>query len=75
VAVAGTAKDSIDRCHGTRFGAAGKVRLRQNGASAFDTRHLLTPELLTGLAYLVVGIALLRLFEYEGRRTASLDTF
>jgi hypothetical protein len=31
-------------------------------------------ELMIGLAYTCVGILLLRLFEFESRRTASLET-
>jgi ABC-2 type transport system permease protein len=46
-----------------------------NGASIGDTSDLLLKELLIGGVYLVVGLAMLRFFEYEGRRTASLETF
>jgi len=28
-----------------------------------------------GSIYLLIGLAILRFFEYEGRRTASLETF
>jgi ABC-2 type transport system permease protein len=45
------------------------------GASAGAVAHLLVVEVLIGIVYLLAGIALLRLFELEGRRTASLETF
>ena len=46
-----------------------------NGASVGDVAHLLAGEAVIGSIYLVVGFGLLRLFEYEGRRTATLETF
>lgn len=46
-----------------------------NGASVGDVAHLLAGEAVIGAIYLVVGFGLLRLFEYEGRRTATLETF
>jgi ABC-2 type transport system permease protein len=46
-----------------------------NGASVGDVSHLLAGEAAIGAVYLVVGFSLLRLFEYEGRRTATLETF
>ena len=45
-----------------------------NGASIHSVGHLLLGEAATGAIYLVVGFSLLRLFEYEGRRTATLET-
>jgi ABC-2 type transport system permease protein len=43
---------------------------------AFGTvEHLLAVEVAVGAAYLLVGAALLRLFEHDGRRTGSLGTF
>jgi len=45
------------------------------GASFADVSHLLGAEALVGAAYFVVGIAMLRLLEYEGRRSASLEAF
>ena len=46
-----------------------------SGASVGDRLHLLAGEAATGAIYLVVGFSLLRLFEYEGQRTATLETF
>jgi ABC-2 type transport system permease protein len=45
------------------------------GASLSDVSHLLTGEATVGLFYLLLGIAMLKLFEYQGRRTATLETF
>jgi ABC-2 type transport system permease protein len=45
------------------------------GASVGSVSHALVVEALVGVAYLAVGIALLHVFEVEGRRTASLETF
>jgi ABC-2 type transport system permease protein len=46
-----------------------------NGASISAAGDLLLKEALIGGIYLAVGLFMLRLFEYEGRRTASLETF
>ena len=46
-----------------------------SGASVGDRSHLLAGEAATGAIDLVVGFSLLRLFEYEGQRTATLETF
>ena len=51
------------------------ARAIANGASVADASGLLLKELAVGGAFLVVGLVMLRLFEYEGRRTASLETF
>ena len=45
------------------------------GASLGDASHLLLVETAIGSVYLVAGLALLRLFEHLGRRTATLETF
>ena len=45
------------------------------GASIGDVGHLLLGEAGVGAVYLVVGLTLLRLFELEGRRAATLETF
>ena len=45
------------------------------GASVASVAHLFWVEALVGVIYLVAGVALLRFFELEGRRTASLETF
>lgn len=45
------------------------------GASFADASHLLVTEALVGLAYFCLGIVMLRLLEYEGRRSAALETF
>ena len=45
------------------------------GAPFGDVSHLLGTEVLVGSAYFVLGIVMLRLLEYEGRRSASLEAF
>jgi ABC-2 type transport system permease protein len=45
------------------------------GGSFADASHLLATEALVGAAYLCLGVAMLRLLEYEGRRSAALETF
>jgi ABC-2 type transport system permease protein len=45
------------------------------GASVAGTADLLWKEAVVGVVYLLIGLVMLRLFEYEGRRTASLETF
>jgi ABC-2 type transport system permease protein len=44
------------------------------GRTLAETGRLVPLELLVGVAYTVVGVVLLRLFEFESRRTASLET-
>jgi ABC-2 type transport system permease protein len=46
-----------------------------NGASFPDVSGLLATEAAVGAAYLVAGVLLIRLFEHQGRRSASLETF
>jgi ABC-2 type transport system permease protein len=46
-----------------------------NGAGIAGASDLLLKELLIGAIYLAVGLTMLRYFEYEGRRTASLENF
>lgn len=48
-------------------------RLVANGASLTSVRTPVLVELALGTAYLVAGFVLLRWFEYEGRRTGTLD--
>ena len=43
------------------------------GSSLVDVAPLLGAELLVGLVYATVGLFLVRLFEFEGRRGASLE--
>jgi ABC-2 type transport system permease protein len=45
------------------------------GASVSDTGDLLLTETAIGGAYLLLGFALVWLFELEGRRSATLETF
>jgi ABC-2 type transport system permease protein len=45
------------------------------GSSVADIAGLLAREALIGAVYTAVGVVLLKLFEFEGRRTASLETF
>ena len=44
------------------------------GASLSDVSSLLATELGIGLALLCVGLVMLRVFEWEGRRSATLET-
>jgi ABC-2 type transport system permease protein len=46
-----------------------------NGASIAASADLLAKEVAIGGIYLAVGLLMLRLFEFEGRRTGSLETF
>jgi ABC-2 type transport system permease protein len=46
-----------------------------NGASISAAGDLLLKEALIGGIYLFAGLLMLRLFEYESRRSASLETF
>jgi len=46
-----------------------------DGESLGAVSGLLGTELAIGAVYLVVGVALLRFFEYEGRRSATLEAF
>jgi ABC-2 type transport system permease protein len=45
------------------------------GAGIDQVGHLLILEVAVGVAYLLVGVAALKFFEFESRRTASLETF
>lgn len=45
------------------------------GATLSDTGDLLVTEAAIGIVYLVAGFALVRLFEFESRRSATLETF
>jgi ABC-2 type transport system permease protein len=60
----------IPLTHGIRA-----ARELTSGATLGAVGHLLALELITGLVYLAAGVALLRFFEYEGRRAASFETF
>lgn len=51
------------------------VRELVAGAPFADVSDLLLTELAIGIAYAVVGLALLRIFELQSRRTASLEVF
>ncbi len=45
-----------------------------DGASLVDVAGLLATELAIGAVLLVVGLAMLRVFEWDGRRSATLET-
>jgi hypothetical protein len=45
------------------------------GGSFSSAGHLLADELIVGLVYLLLGIVLLRWFEYASRRSAALEAF
>jgi len=45
-----------------------------DGAALGDVGGLLATELTIGLVYFGIGLTLLRIFEYEGRRAATLET-
>jgi len=53
--------------------AIAAARQIADGASLGSVDALVTKEIALGLAYLAVGFVLLRLFEFEGRRHATLD--
>jgi hypothetical protein len=45
------------------------------GASLASVSGLLGTEALVGCVYLVLGVVMLRVFEFQGRRAATLETF
>jgi ABC-2 type transport system permease protein len=51
------------------------ARAVAQGSSLADASGLLAKEALVGAVLLALGLIMLRLFEFEGRRTASLETF
>jgi ABC-2 type transport system permease protein len=51
------------------------ARRLADGAAVADVSGLVAAELAIGASYLVLGLGLLRFFEYEGRRSATLETF
>lgn len=51
------------------------ARRLADGAALGDVSGLLGTEIGIGAAYFVAGLLLLRLFEYEGRRSATLEAF
>jgi ABC-2 type transport system permease protein len=51
------------------------ARAIAGGSSLGDVAGLLAKEATVGAVLLVVGLGMLRLFEFDGRRTASLETF
>jgi ABC-2 type transport system permease protein len=51
------------------------ARAVASGSSIADVAGLIGKELLVGGVLLVVGLGMLRFFEFEGRRTASLEKF
>jgi ABC-2 type transport system permease protein len=51
------------------------ARAIAEGASIGDVSGLLAKEVLIGGVLFVAGLTMLRLFEFEGRRSASLETF
>ena len=53
--------------------AIAAARQIADGASLGSVDALVTKEIALGLAYLAVGFVLLRFFEFEGRRHATLD--
>jgi ABC-2 type transport system permease protein len=53
--------------------AAGRILAA--GGSLAEARPLLLREALVGAVYFVVGVAMLRVLEYSGRRSAALETF
>jgi ABC-2 type transport system permease protein len=56
--------------HGIQAG-----RLLGSGGSFAGAAHLLALEAVVGAVYLCLGVSMLRLLEYEGRRSAALETF
>jgi ABC-2 type transport system permease protein len=56
--------------HGIQAG-----RILGGGGSFGTAGPLLAREALVGCCYLLLGVVMLRLLEYEGRRSAALETF
>jgi ABC-2 type transport system permease protein len=50
-------------------------RVLGTGGSFSTAGHLLADEVIVGLVYLVLGLALLRWFEYASRRSAAIEAF
>jgi ABC-2 type transport system permease protein len=53
--------------------AAGRILAA--GGSLAAAQHLLLTEALVGAVYFILGITMLRVLEYSGRRSAALETF
>lgn len=51
------------------------ARQLANGAAIADVSGLLLTEVGIGVAYFALGLGLLRFFEFEGRRSATLEAF
>ena len=51
------------------------ARLVAGGATVADISDLLVQEAALGLLYVILGLAVLRLFERESRRVASLERY
>jgi ABC-2 type transport system permease protein len=51
------------------------ARAIAGGANIAGVADLLAKEAGVGLVYFVIGLVMLRVFEFEGRRSASLETF
>lgn len=62
--------DVLPLTHGIQAG-----RILAAGGSFTHAGHLLAAEALVGCSYLLLGVFMLRLFEYVGRRSATLETF
>jgi ABC-2 type transport system permease protein len=65
---------AIGRCLPLTHGIAAARKIA-DGAALGDATRLMIVEALIGLAYAIVAYGLFRLFEAEGRRRASLETF
>ncbi len=50
------------------------ARAIADGATLSEVDHLVWTELGIGVCYAVAGFGLFKLFEFEGRRRASLET-
>jgi ABC-2 type transport system permease protein len=50
-------------------------RILASGGSVSSAKHLLLTEALVGAVYFLIGIGMLRVLEYSGRRSAALETF
>jgi ABC-2 type transport system permease protein len=51
------------------------ARRLTDGDTLSDVSGLLATEAAIGVVYLGIGLCLLRLFEFEGRRSATLEAF
>jgi ABC-2 type transport system permease protein len=69
-----SAVQAVGRCLPLTHGIAAGRELGA-GASLASVSSLLGTEAFVGCVYLVLGVVMLRVFEFQGRRAATLETF